>query len=586
MLSHLQTLYHHVYNTNYLPTNEEENEIRAILRDPEKEIQMIDHEISALRARRDELQHAVEPLRILLSPCRKLPDEILSEIFAQCLPEGPPSPSTKEAPLLLTLICHNWRETALRDPRIWSALCITIPKPKNVTNSGHGDTEEWLRPQMEGVMLWLERSGSLPLNLALKPAGDSWAILDFYQRSSGVVGFQDPYLEFMQMLANQSPRWKHLSLSHLPPPIFEPFRTLGVTDLPLLETVVETASLQEVVPTGHLDVFASNSPITSILQRSPALHTLRTELIQGSDLSRIFLPLSQLTTLQVGFLDSVDGFDILRQLSMLCSSLLACTLEFSLQRRTEDLIPTSRSAMEWTHLQELCIRFSGKGDQNSYREEIRRTFEAISTPSLNRLKITTPYQCLADDTNYHATLESVPPFHDLIQRSHCQLLSLDINTILGPKFYETLQILPNLTSLTVRRLTRISTTYSSTPELNPEETVQLNAIIQGLIPSQGHVTCPKLQHIRIGDLFVAEAASFLGLLSARAQLVSNLRTFTATFGELTKPGIEELVSVQQEARSTKLAVLIRLEYLTEIPSRCRDCSRTYSRDDRMAVLTT
>ncbi|KAJ7029790.1 hypothetical protein C8F04DRAFT_887620, partial [Mycena alexandri] len=57
-----------------------------------------------------------------------LPTEITSSIFLQCLPiqervEPPPS----RAPLLLTQVCHHWRQVALVTCRLWSSLYILPP---------------------------------------------------------------------------------------------------------------------------------------------------------------------------------------------------------------------------------------------------------------------------------------------------------------------------------------------------------------------------------------------------------------------------------------------------------------------------
>ncbi|KAJ7639452.1 hypothetical protein FB45DRAFT_725271, partial [Roridomyces roridus] len=78
-----------------------------------------------------------------------LPNEIVSEIFIQCLPPYPICPPFRglSSPTCLTHICRKWRDIALTTPQLWRA----IPFPAS------GD---YKTPQA-----WLERSGSCPLSI-------------------------------------------------------------------------------------------------------------------------------------------------------------------------------------------------------------------------------------------------------------------------------------------------------------------------------------------------------------------------------------------------------------------------------------
>ncbi|KAF9530166.1 hypothetical protein CPB83DRAFT_187174 [Crepidotus variabilis] len=51
-----------------------------------------------------------------------LPNEIIAEIFVQCLPLKSNHPNPKDAPLLLTHVCSFWRSLAQVTPRLWSSL--------------------------------------------------------------------------------------------------------------------------------------------------------------------------------------------------------------------------------------------------------------------------------------------------------------------------------------------------------------------------------------------------------------------------------------------------------------------------------
>ncbi|KAK0491714.1 hypothetical protein EDD18DRAFT_1080494, partial [Armillaria luteobubalina] len=61
----------------------------------------------------------------ILSPSRRLPLEVLTEIFIQCWlfcgRMGPPL-NPHAAPWKLTHVCRKWREVALATPKIWSNI--------------------------------------------------------------------------------------------------------------------------------------------------------------------------------------------------------------------------------------------------------------------------------------------------------------------------------------------------------------------------------------------------------------------------------------------------------------------------------
>ncbi|KAJ3808160.1 hypothetical protein F5876DRAFT_67511 [Lentinula aff. lateritia] len=118
----------------------------------EKKARILNSEL--VQARSDLLEH-----RALLSGARKLPMEIISEIFLQCLPEVDtlsfmrPEPHPDQAPLLLTQVCRSWRSIAIATPRLWSTLII---------NASNGSSSH-----CEITKLWLDRSRNVPLTFTL-----------------------------------------------------------------------------------------------------------------------------------------------------------------------------------------------------------------------------------------------------------------------------------------------------------------------------------------------------------------------------------------------------------------------------------
>ncbi|KAJ2936986.1 hypothetical protein H1R20_g103, partial [Candolleomyces eurysporus] len=73
----------------------------------------------------------------VLLPIHNVPDDILNEIFLQCLPEHDllidilPS----KAPVLLTHVCRHWRRVALEFAGLWTSIKLTLRKPKTLERS-------------------------------------------------------------------------------------------------------------------------------------------------------------------------------------------------------------------------------------------------------------------------------------------------------------------------------------------------------------------------------------------------------------------------------------------------------------------
>ncbi|KAJ7680106.1 hypothetical protein B0H17DRAFT_1076918, partial [Mycena rosella] len=68
-----------------------------------------------------------EVLRTLeLSKLARLPLEISSEIFIQCLSIRP-KPGARHAPMVLANICTSWEDIALSTPSLWAAIDADKP---------------------------------------------------------------------------------------------------------------------------------------------------------------------------------------------------------------------------------------------------------------------------------------------------------------------------------------------------------------------------------------------------------------------------------------------------------------------------
>ncbi|KAJ7274869.1 hypothetical protein C8J57DRAFT_1714611 [Mycena rebaudengoi] len=102
--------------------------------------------IDDLRTEKQILQNQILQTRAYLAPIRRLPGELLRELFLRCFESHPC------CAWILSAVCATWRQQALSIPQIWSKIRL-------VTNqTASPDT----------IRLWLERSGSLvPLDIEI-----------------------------------------------------------------------------------------------------------------------------------------------------------------------------------------------------------------------------------------------------------------------------------------------------------------------------------------------------------------------------------------------------------------------------------
>ncbi|KAF9000635.1 hypothetical protein BDQ17DRAFT_1543049 [Cyathus striatus] len=103
--------------------------------------------IFLLRKEIDALARDIECDRFFIATHRKLPPEILGEIFSYAATHGH---AKWIAPFILSHVSRRWRQVAHRTSLVWSYPCISI-----MQDSGSSQLTK----------IWLERSGSCPLYL-------------------------------------------------------------------------------------------------------------------------------------------------------------------------------------------------------------------------------------------------------------------------------------------------------------------------------------------------------------------------------------------------------------------------------------
>ncbi|KZP20013.1 hypothetical protein FIBSPDRAFT_1045106 [Athelia psychrophila] len=191
---------HELLGTNLpLSTKTEIDVAREALEDLQKDLDDLDRDILQTRiayqrllAKRNALQDYADAHKGLLGPLRRLPAEMLAEIFIHALPEYPANLSVHDAPLLSQSVCRRWRDVSRSTPELWSRICIHL---------GNGRFDAHL----EIASAFVIRSAKHPLSISLGP-------LEHYPT---IIPEGHPAL---RLLATQCERWHALRLQ-LPLPI-------------------------------------------------------------------------------------------------------------------------------------------------------------------------------------------------------------------------------------------------------------------------------------------------------------------------------------------------------------------------------
>lgn len=192
----------HLLGTNGAPTSAHTLQIRTILAQKEIQLSSLRHEISQVQSLITNLTSKLDALTFevsstideisqhaaLLSPIRRMPIEIMQEIFIHCLPSDKYiTPHPMKAPLLLAQICSPWRQAVLSSPRLWNSLAVHLH---------HLHPPELSQQRLDLLNQWLLRTSSHLISLfAYIPSANA----------------QD-LAKFLRILNTYTTRWRDLRL--------------------------------------------------------------------------------------------------------------------------------------------------------------------------------------------------------------------------------------------------------------------------------------------------------------------------------------------------------------------------------------
>ncbi|KAF8184483.1 hypothetical protein BJ912DRAFT_974993 [Pholiota molesta] len=510
--------------TNYVPTSQDRDHIRDILVEPQIRLGKVDNKIyeleqalEALKKGRKNLDDEIQQHKRLLSPIRRLPDDMLREIFLACLPGTHNAVmDCEEAPLLLGLVCNRWRLLAYSTPSLWASLHIPLPSLRGMPyrsaeTAGYYEAYDGrIEKHYTAIHNWLLRSGSCPLSISFHTPLDNLAQL--YE------AYSQRYLNIILLFSN---RWHDLEMSVSVGHLSDRMASIPTTSVPILTHLRLIFSRR--ISKAECDAWRTNG-----LLHAPRLRTLDISYIpfppsfvsgnfwthlSSLNLTHAFPPaINKSATME-------EAFSILSR----CPRLINCSLDISDE---SGMCPTGTISLPFLKslsISESCDALSTLFECFSDLPEIR----GISY--LSRL-------C--------ASYSRTSPLITLLNRTNKQLtyLSMDFSAFTHADLSNIFSLVPKLTHL-VHENTRF---HSRFPYQLPGGFNVEKVSLDLLSPlSSGEMYCPRLQIFHINKQHQLSDAHLLSFLRTRMSAsqaaiggVEPLREFRTAFSRAKEMDIQ------------------------------------------------
>ncbi|KAJ7151779.1 hypothetical protein C8R43DRAFT_482563 [Mycena crocata] len=472
--------------TNYCPVDTEIAEINSLLLEPSRRLDSLNQKIALLqvamnklKCERDSLETYLDAHRALISPVRRLPLDIIQEIFAACLPTHRNCVmSATEAPVLLGRICSAWRDISLATPSLWSSLHVAEPVSRLYPHDTRvvDDPAEKKRTQrLEITKMWLGRSGHCPLSISLHCNGP----------------------DMMHSVLPFASRWERVEFT-VPPEVLALVSHLSEASVPLLKSFA--TQHWDSAPNEH--AWGSwgllRNPLLSgfSFHGTGALKPLDLPL-RWNQLKKLCLNVADGWNVQgPGFvLTSDTALDVLSR----CPSLQTCQLGVQNEDTPE---PVSTAVFEHPSLRTFDLTCDG-----SPSVVFQRLLHRLSLPVLRHF-VLRAYGS-GTQTICHVALPAAAP---LLESVDINIEALKMSP--APAFFRSL---PS----TIREI-RITDAYDSRPAPNEE-------ILALLTPSPSPCYCPALEDFHIPNCVSFSDAQLLRFVEARVSAGLPLKHVAISF---------------------------------------------------------
>ena len=520
----------------------------------------IDTEIQRLMAKREQVQKSLDIYNTVLSPARRLLPDILREIFHHCIGETYPILSAKEAPMLLTRVCSQWRSVALSSPRIWTRLHIPLPgNPPISTDYAMNDSQalelcrqvffKMMQLRRQAVNDWLDRSGSCPLSLSIAYPFDHISRTNIDNDEDDVA---DPLFQIIHPFA---PRLEHLRLS-MPLSIYRRLETrVPLHSLSMLQSFTGNI-LSPGPPLG-----AASTPIPLHIIELPSLEALSLNFLQFTiNLGRYRNSWKHLTNICFGSpVTDTDLLDLLRQ----CHNLIILDVNMQIPWVRADGRELNLSTVLLPHLKSLKLRETGSSSPAIF---------AINAPSLKLLQYRCPHRYRASYSPNEPRIYRPESLIWLISNAAASLetLSIDPHTFEQEQVLECLQLAVHVKNLTFGDKSALFP--------DPEEDIryhdffdleafsipiiEYDSCITSNMPLQSQFLLPNLESLEANGGYIIRDEKVYSILTsriwaARHGMISPLRRVKIQFWRQKEEDIvPEIVAYAREA-----GMLMKLDFL-------------------------
>ncbi|KAF7985150.1 hypothetical protein HWV62_7716 [Athelia sp. TMB] len=151
--------------TNHAATEKETGDIKTILLDVHRDLRTLDDALKDLQDIQDQLSKKRQELlafstehRSAISPMRRMPAELLAEIFRHMTTITSVNDYNRVSAIqeatLPTHICRRWRDIAISIPALWSNISVRIARRDNL-------------PSLTRAQTWISRTAGYPLSVQL-----------------------------------------------------------------------------------------------------------------------------------------------------------------------------------------------------------------------------------------------------------------------------------------------------------------------------------------------------------------------------------------------------------------------------------
>ncbi|KAH6906309.1 hypothetical protein BKA70DRAFT_1401519 [Coprinopsis sp. MPI-PUGE-AT-0042] len=521
--------------TNYSPSDTGIGTINEILLKVDTMSAQLEAQIEALRAKHAAVASFAASHRALLSPIRRVPLDVLTTIFLVCMESYKTCTMTPDqSPLLLTRVCHQWRELVVNTPSLWTSISIKIPhypspftaikflyRAVNEQEEELLDVEDqveadavvemakgrWHRMMQRKTILlklWLERGRDCPLYVSITFECQDPSALE-----------SNTLADLLSLLCKHASRWMHIGLC--------------------------SGSHRSGIPSQLLSVPASRA--TKLVSLSMLLENYAVppnSFANASDLRRLCLPwlgkaISDDFTFQWGNLTELS---LLREttqkgtppsiaLAVLkkCPALVQCEIKLVQEHRNSPPFTKTPCRVLLLHLRSLMVC------ERVGRSAALAFFESLDVPSIHSLALMPSGGGMADTRHQEVSL--LP----LLQKYGHNVRNLDLGRgqILSvAHLTQALKVTPNVEELTVdldlirwssgASLVHLATHDGSTQQPRPIHHNVILRIFEVDGADERQPLCPNLRSLRFfqGSCEFIAAKAIARIVRSRQQEASGV----------------------------------------------------------------